>query len=173
MNITLFNFFFSLSTNPAIAWSSLFISNVFIYILIILAILMPIFIRRDFIYSILVFCTGAGAWVMVYIIKNIFMIPRPFVTLHIIPLFMETGFSFPSSHVTVISALTVLIWNINRKLGILFLVFTILTAFSRMIIGVHYPIDVLGGACFGVLIGLGILWFYKKTNQFAFLKKYI
>jgi len=100
-------------------------------------------------------------------------VPRPFVTLNLVPLFMETGFSFPSSHVTLISTLTVLVWKMNRKLGIIFLIFTILTAFSRMIIGVHYPIDVLAGACFGVLIGLGILWFYNKTNQFAFLKKYI
>ena len=173
MNIALFNFFFSLSTNPLIADLSLFISNVFIYILIVLAILIPIFIRRDFIYSILVFCTGAGAWVMVYIIKNIFMIPRPFVTLHIIPLFMETGFSFPSSHVTVISALTVLIWNINRKLGIVFLISTILIGISRMIIGVHYPIDVVAGIFLGVIIGLCIIWLNKITKQFAFLRKYI
>jgi len=173
MNILIFNFFFSLSLIPSIAVSALFVSNILIYILIVSAIILPILIRKDFIYSMLVLGTGAGAWVVSYIIKHIVMETRPFVTLHIVPLFMETGFSFPSSHVTVISAITVLIWNINRKLGILFLIFTIFTAFSRMIIGVHYPIDVLGGACFGVVIGLCIIWLNNVTKQFAFLRKYI
>ncbi len=173
MNINIFNFFFSLSLIPSIASFALLISNVLIYIFIVTAIIIPIFVRRDFIYSMLVLGTGAGAWIVAYIIKHIFMEPRPFVTLHIVPLFMETGFSFPSSHVTVISALTVLIWNINRKLGILFLIFTLFTAFSRMIIGVHYPVDVFAGACFGVVIGLCIVWLNKVTKQFAFLRKYI
>jgi len=173
MNTTIFNFFFSFSTNPFIAWSALFISNVLIYVFILVAILIPIIKNRDYIYGAVNLCGAAGSWIVAYILKHIFTIPRPFVTLHLVPLFMETGFSFPSSHVTLISTLTVLIWKVNRKLGIVFLVFTILTAFSRMVIGVHYPIDVLSGACFGVLIGLGIIWFYKKTNQFAFLKKYI
>jgi len=172
MNISLFNFFFSLSTNHVVAWSSLFVSNILTYILIILAIIIPILIRRDYIYSILVFCSGAGAWIIAYFIKNIFLIPRPFVTLHLVPLFTETGFSFPSSHVTVMATLSVVIWNINRKLGVVFFVSTILVAFSRIIIGVHYPLDVLAGICFGVLIGLCVLWFYRKTHQLAFLRKY-
>jgi undecaprenyl-diphosphatase len=173
MNITLFNFFFSFSLNPTIAGLSLFLSNIFIYILIVFAILIPILFRRDFIYSILVFCTGAGAWVFAYIIKNIFMIPRPFVTFNLIPLFMETGFSFPSSHVVVISALSVLVWNKNRKLGIIFFVFTLLIGLSRIIIGVHYPVDTIAGLCFGVLAGLIAIWFYGCFKKFAFLKKYI
>lgn len=173
MNILIFNFFFSLSSIKLIADSSLFVSYILIYVFIVSAILIPIFIRRDFMYSILTFGGAAATWIAVYIIKNIFMISRPFVSLNITPLFMETGFSFPSSHVAVIACLTIITWKLNRKIGILFLIFTILVALSRMIIGVHYPIDVIAGGCFGALIGLGILWFYNKTKQFAFLKKYI
>lgn len=173
MNIILFNFFFSLSSNPVISGSALFLSNILIYILIVLAILMPLFFRRDFIYSILVFCTGAGAWVFAYIIKNLFKISRPFVALDLTPLFMETGYSFPSSHVVVISAISVLIWYRNRKLGIIFFIFSILIGISRMVIGVHYPIDVIVGLCFGVLVGLISLWFYSFLKKFAFFRKYI
>ena len=173
MNTILFNFFFSLSANPAIAWSSLFISNTLIYVFIVIAAILPIIIRRDFFYSLLTMGTVATSWVLVYIIKNIFMIPRPFITLNLTPLFLESGFSFPSSHATIISALSVVIWKINRKAGVIFFVFAVLVAISRMVIGVHYPIDVIAGLCFGVIIGLCILWFYKVTNQFAFLKKYI
>lgn len=171
MNTIIFNYFFSLSSNPIIAWASLFVSNILIYVFIVAAILIPIIIHRDYIYSILTFGAAASSWIAVYILKNIFMIPRPFVTLHLTPLFFESGFSFPSSHVTLISVLTVLVWNVNRKLGIVFLMFAILIGFSRMIIGVHYPLDVIVAAGFGMLIGLGILWFYKISNKFAFLSK--
>ena len=173
MNTTIFNFFFSFSHNLFIADLSLLVSYVFIYIFIVLAIIIPVLIRRDFIYSVLTFLTAGFTWVAVYVIKHIFTIPRPFITLDLTPLFLETGFSFPSSHVAVISALTVLVWKVNRKLGIIFAVFSVLVAISRMIIGVHYPLDVFAGGCLGVLIGLGIIWFYKKAHQFAFLRKYI
>lgn len=172
MNITIFNFFFSLSSNQSIAWSSLFVSNVLIYVFIVVAILIPIIINRDYIYSVLTMGGVVASWIIAYIIKNIFLIPRPFVTLGVTPLFFESGFSFPSSHVTIIAALTVLVWRVNRKLGIVFLIFTILTGLSRMIIGVHYPIDVLAGACFGVIIGLCVIWFNTAIKRFAFLEKY-
>lgn len=173
MNILIFNFFFSLSSNNLIANFSIFLSYTMIYFLIIFAILIPIFIRRDFIYSILTFLTAGFTWVAVYIVKYIFSIERPFIALNITPLFLETGFSFPSSHTAIIAALTVIVWKLNRKLGIVFSIFTVLIGISRIVIGVHYPFDVVAGACFGAILGLAILWFYKKTNQFAFLKKYI
>jgi membrane-associated phospholipid phosphatase len=34
--------------------------------------------------------------------------------------------------------------------------------FSRVYIGVHYPLDVLVGAAIGVLVGLGCLKFIKR-----------
>lgn len=173
MNTTLFNFFFSLSTNPTIAWSALFVSNILIYVLVLLVVIISFVVRRDILNIFLILGTGAFAWVASYIIKILSMIPRPFDTLHLTPLFMESGFSFPSSHVTVISAIAVIAWNIDYRLGITFFVFTILVAVSRMIIGVHYPIDVIGGICLGIIIGLSALWFYNTTSQFAFLRKYI
>ena len=173
MNTTIFNFFFSFSTNPFIAWSALFISNVLIYVFILVAILIPIIKNRDYIYGAVNLCGAAGSWIVAYILKHIFTIPRPFVTLHLVPLFMETGFSFPSSHVTVISAIATIVWSIDHKLGIAFFIFTVLVALSRMIIGVHYPIDVIAGFVLGILIGLFSIWFYNVTGQFAFLRKYI
>ena len=173
MNISLFNFFFSLSSYPVISGLALFISNIFMYVVMFSAIAITFFVKRDNVYSLLLVGTGAFAWVVSYVIKNVTKIPRPFVALHLTPLFMETGFSFPSSHVTVISALSVIMWNIDHRLGIVFFIFTILVALSRMIIGVHYPVDVIAGLIIGVIIGLSILWFYNITSQFAFLRKYI
>jgi undecaprenyl-diphosphatase len=173
MNISIFNFFFSLSSNPIIASWALLVSNIFIYIFGVFAIVVVYIIKRDIFYPFIILGTSAVAWVFAYIIKNITMISRPFVALGITPLFFESGFSFPSLHVIVISSISTIMWSIDYRLGIIFFIFTILVAISRMIIGVHYPIDVVCGLIFGVLIGLFILWFYKATFGFAFLRKYI
>jgi len=173
MNILIFNFFFSLSSNALIAWSSLFISNILIYVFIIVAVMIPIIISRDYIYAIITAGAGGAAWVFAYIMKAIILVPRPFVTLHLTPLYMETSSSFPSSHVILTMTLTILVWKLNRKLGIVFLIFTILTAFSRMIIGVHYPTDLLAGACFGLIFGLCAIWFNKFIRGLSIFKKYI
>ncbi len=173
MNNLIFNFFFSLSSIPFIAGLALFISNIFIYIISILTIIIIYFINRDIVNSFLILFTGIFAFFFSYIIKIVTMINRPFVELGLTPLFMETGFSFPSSHVTVISAISTIMWSIDYRFGIFFFILTILIALSRMVIGVHYPIDVLFGIVFGVLIGLLALWFYNVTGQFAFLRKYI
>lgn len=64
-----------------------------------------------------------------------------------------TDFSFPSGHTLSAVASTVVIYNMNRKMGIGALVLTILIAFSRMYLYVHYPSDILGGIIIGLFIG--------------------
>jgi len=173
MNNILFNYFFSFSVYPSVAWFFVFVSNILIYLFILFAIFYPLYKKRDYIYAIFVGGTGAFTYIVSFIIKHIFKIPRPFITNHITPLVLESSYSFPSSHVTVITALTVIVWKMNRKWGVVFAIFTVLIALSRMILGVHYPVDVLGGMIIGIFIGLFTLWFYKRTNKLAFLRKII
>lgn len=64
-----------------------------------------------------------------------------------------TDFSFPSGHTLSAVASTVVICHMNRKMGIGALILTILVAFSRLYLYVHYPSDILGGIIIGLLIG--------------------
>jgi len=41
--------------------------------------------------------------------------------------------------------------------------FCFLVAFSRIVVGVHYPLDVIGGCVVGSLIGYVIAQVYKTT----------
>ncbi len=85
--------------------------------------------------------------------------------------------SFPSGHTTTIFALCGVISFYYRSLKIrtIALIAAILVGFSRVLIGVHWPADVFGGAALGwISAGLGIYitqkttWGYSKIAKYAF-----
>lgn len=88
------------------------------------------------------------------ILKNIFQEPRPFVTYpEIIPLISHVpaaSFAFPSGHASASFAAALLFYKyLYRPLGIAALLAAFLIAFSRLYLGVHYPMDILAGAAAG------------------------
>jgi len=64
--------------------------------------------------------------------------------------------SFPSGHAaTSFAGATILSFAFPRFAPFLF-VLAAAVAWSRVYVGVHYPLDILGGALLGVLVALGI-----------------
>ena len=61
-------------------------------------------------------------------------------------------FSFPSGHTLHAVMVTTTLGYIQPILLLLMLPFTILIALSRMILGLHYPSDVLVGAVIGAAV---------------------
>ncbi len=66
----------------------------------------------------------------------------------------KKGQSFPSRHVFSYFLIGVLLFSLNPVPGILMLVTGIFLAWARVILGVHYPSDVLAGAILGTLAGV-------------------
>lgn len=74
------------------------------------------------------------------------------------------SFSFVSGHATNSMANTVFVYLLlkNRfKYTWLFFIWPLFFAYSRIYVGVHYPIDILSGALLGMILGFG---FYKITH---------
>jgi undecaprenyl-diphosphatase len=88
--------------------------------------------------------------------------PRPFTELPARLLFYQpTDSSFPSNSVSVAFAAATGLWMVHRKLGWGAFVLAAAFAFSRVYAGVHYPLDVVGGATLGVITGLFALGLFK------------
>ena len=64
-----------------------------------------------------------------------------------------TDSSFPSNFAAVLFAIAIAILFKNRKAGIVLLSLALLGGFARVYVGIHYPLDILGGAAFGILAG--------------------
>jgi undecaprenyl-diphosphatase len=68
----------------------------------------------------------------------------------------HTG-SFPSGHsATAFACATVIAWA-SPRLAVPAFVLAALVAWSRVYVGVHWPLDVLGGAVLGVLVARALL----------------
>lgn len=79
---------------------------------------------------------------------------------HIVHNYRAGGFSFVSSHATngfAFAVFTSLLFR-NRLYSAVIFFWAILTAYSRIYLGVHYPLDVLCGTILG--IGCGFLVYY-------------
>lgn len=115
----------------------------------------------------------AGGWAVSYIVKTLVSRTRP-------DLWSSTwywGSSFPSGHTlsaavfsTALTLIAVRIWPASRRVVLpLAVLWTTLMGLSRLVLGVHWPTDVLAAVCIGVLLPLALdLVLYKEfasTNQ--------
>jgi undecaprenyl-diphosphatase len=97
---------------------------------------------------------GAVCTASYKMIKRGTLRPRPFQTLSGIapgaPV-LDT-FSFPSGHTLHAVAFTLVACGYYPALTLLLVPFTLLTAASRVVLGLHYPSDVLAGAAIGAAV---------------------
>jgi undecaprenyl-diphosphatase len=94
--------------------------------------------------------------IVLFVLKTVYVRQRPPLVLNgvILPFGPDSGSSFPSGHTTRAFAVASLVSLIMGRKYAFLLVLAIGVALSRVIIGVHFPSDVLGGAFLGMLLGL-------------------
>ena len=86
------------------------------------------------------------------VLNNFYFRDRPFLNHEVELLFYRpTDSSFPSNSAAAAFAITGSVGLFHRRLAIVIVSLAALYAFSRVYVGVHYPLDVLGGAVFGLV----------------------
>jgi undecaprenyl-diphosphatase len=180
MNNRIFFFFYNL------AHQSFFFDNVVIFfgyifpILILLGVCFFVLKEADvlnkndsllirfkrLIYEFMIICSPAiFAFLVGTFLKEIIHLDRSFIQFNEIkPLFNPSQkYSFPSSHATTFSALGLSMYFYNKKIGIFLLVSALLIGLARIIAGVHFPIDILGGFLLGFVMSYIFNYFSKKS----------
>lgn len=86
------------------------------------------------------------------IIGFIYIRPRPFTT-HTVNLLIDRSPdpSFPSDHAAGAGSLSLTVFSEHPYIGTLMFCLTLLLIISRVYVGTHYPLDVLGGVFTGFL----------------------
>lgn len=98
-------------------------------------------------------------------LKTYFAVPRPFVAEGFLPLVnvspRDFYGSFPSGHTAFLAALGSAIFFTEKFPGTLVLLLGVLVGIGRVLVGVHYPVDILGGFAIGVIVG----GFFKALHE--------
>lgn len=100
-----------------------------------------------------------------FLIHLFYYHPRPFVAHHVQQLVPHTAdSSFVSDHAVVVFALAWILMLRKEKLGAPVLILAVMVAISRIYLGVHYPLDVIGSAVIALFTGVLLLSLSKRLE---------
>ena len=145
--------------SPALDGLIVFFASYLPYILVIFALVLVLFSpspkreKRE-----LLFVAAAASIIARFgvteIIRFFYHRPRPFLDLPVTQLLTSSEWSFPSGHAAFFFALATVLYCYNKKWGVGFFTAALLIGTSRVVAGIHYPSDIIGGA----LIGVGVAY---------------
>ncbi len=136
------------------------------YLPYILVLCLLLFLVRNFkrywLVVALAFSSGALARGITEAIRFFWYRPRPFIENHVNSLIGHIdSSSFPSAHASFFFGISTAIFFYNKKIGTLFFITSFLISFGRVLGGIHWPYDILGGFFVGIVSGLIIV----KTSK--------
>ena len=103
----------------------------------------------------MVLCAIASAvlarLVITEIIRFFYHSPRPFMVYDFTPLIYDFNSSFPSGHAAFFFALAMAVFFFHKKWGIVYFLGSFIIVLSRIMAGIHWPVDILGG----IIVGIG------------------
>lgn len=107
-------------------------------------------------------------FIVARITSGFYFNPRPFVVGDFIPLVAhEPDNGFPSDHLLLLSSVSVLFFLFKRQIAYWLIIISVVVAISRVYVGVHHTLDVVGSAVISTLV---ILLINKMLNNFSWYR---
>jgi pimeloyl-ACP methyl ester carboxylesterase/membrane-associated phospholipid phosphatase len=79
---------------------------------------------------------------------------------------VQDGMGYPSGHVATLTAIVVTVWPyLSKPFKVCAILFICLEGWARMYLGLHFPLDVLGGAALGMGIAMSMKALPDKVLQ--------
>lgn len=105
--------------------------------------------------------------IFVELIRYFFYNPRPYLVLEKVNILMnhQTSSSFPSGHTTFYFAIAMGVYFCNKKAGIVYLILAGFLGLARIFVSVHWPLDILAGAGFGIATAVLINFLKQKMSR--------
>lgn len=160
---------FFVGKNPFLDKALVFLGVYLIYALPVILILLWFLVKREQKALGFSFAGALISWFVITksIIPAIWFRPRP--DLGLIGakeiFFHRPDYSFPSDHATALFALTFGLYFFGyKKAANWFLLYSVIVCFARVVIGVHFPLDIVAGALCG-LIGALIIDVFRKPLE--------
>lgn len=102
-------------------------------------------------------------------IEELIRRPRPFFESDHIRAWIPppSTFAFPSGHASLAFALAIGCVRWRRGLGLFALCTAIMISVARVIVGVHYPTDILGGMFVGLCVNGALFWYANRHRVFS------
>src|SRR6266446_1815963 len=92
---------------------------------------------------------------------------RPFAVEHFTPLIPhKPSNGFPSDHVLWSAATAAIIFPSNKYLSLILWLLTVLVSASRVYVGVHHPIDILGSMLIAIVVGSIVYLIIRRMKMF-------
>ena len=137
----------------------IFLSNYLIYIMALAAAVLLILWKRSWreklkIVAIALITSAVAYLVVIFVFHPLWPRLRPFDgLLNVNQLVAESGLSFPSKHALLAFLLATFVFGFSKKSGWWLFAAAFLVCLGRVLVGVHYPLDVFVGAIFGAVMG--------------------
>jgi undecaprenyl-diphosphatase len=81
--------------------------------------------------------------------------------------FHRPTYSFPSDHAGFLMAVTVSFYLVGmRKITVVFLIAAIIVPLTRVVVGFHFPTDIVGGWLVGATVAWVVFRFQKPIDQY-------
>ena len=119
--------------------------------------------RYNIRHIVIIFGTAGLAWLVAHFLKNIIMNPRPDLANALIT--PDSLYSFPSGHATFLFGLAWSMYGFDKRAGVVLFVFGALTGIARVLAGVHFWYDIVGGFIVGWIVSYIVLLITKRIRS--------